>query len=138
MYVSAVTTTDVWEFYEALAEKSRVDLAPHQRGVAAICDLRQEVNSGGFDGYFSYWGGDTAQEALAALPATLGEDWAALLSEAMNLLGYPYPADQGNREVLVLELALDDTFAVLDQRFYDLEAATNADAVLSAYLQEGA
>ncbi len=29
-------------------------------GIAAICDLRQEVNSGGFDSYFRYWGGDSA------------------------------------------------------------------------------
>ena len=131
-------TPDVWKFYEALAETSRADLTSRQRGVAAICDLRQEVASGGFDCYFSYWGGDTAQEALEALPTSLGQDWAVLLSEAMDLLGSPYPTDQGSREARVDSLGPDDPFAALDQRLYDLEAVTDADDLLSALLREPA
>jgi hypothetical protein len=129
-----VTATDVWMFYEALAERSREDLTPLQRGVAAICDLRQEVNSGGFDGYFSYWGGDTAREALDVLPASLGEDWAALLREAMDLLGPTYPTEQSERETVLDDLDLSDAFGALDERFYALEASMNADARLSALL----
>lgn len=135
-YRAAVPTTDVWEFYEGLAERRREDLPARLRGVAAICDLRQEVNAGGFDGYFSSWGGDNAPDALAALPAFLGEDWAALLREAMNLLGPSYPVDQGDREARVEELDLGDAFAALDERFYDVEAATDADALLGALVQE--
>jgi hypothetical protein len=59
--------------------------------VAAICDLRQEVNSGGFDSYFRYWGGDSASDALRALPGILGTEWAKLLSAAMGFLGADYP-----------------------------------------------
>ncbi|WP_406051581.1 DUF4375 domain-containing protein [Kribbella sp. NBC_00889] len=62
-----MTTAGVWEFYEALVEGSRQDLTPVQRGVAAICDLRQEVNSGGFDSYFSHWGGKHCRRSTRRL-----------------------------------------------------------------------
>lgn len=129
-----MTTGDVWTFYEALGESSREDLTPQQRGVAAICDLRQEVNSGGFDSYFSYWGGDTAQEALKALPASLGDEWVRLLSEAMGLFGHPYPTHPDARAALIEELHLQEALGVLDERFYALEAATDPDARLSGLL----
>lgn len=129
-----MTTTDVWEFYEAHVEGSRQDLTPIQRGVAAICDLRQEVNSGGFENYFSYWGGNTADEALAVLPTSLGADWAALLQDAMDLFGPNYPKDQSQRETLIEELDLYEAFGALDERFYALEASTDADARLAAVL----
>jgi hypothetical protein len=132
-----MTTSDVWTFYEALADGSREALTPLQRGVAAICDLRQEVNSGGFDAYFSYRGGDTVREALTALPVSLGEGWAALLREAMDLLGPTYPADQSQRESLMDGLELHDAFEALDERFYALEASMDADGRLSAALSQG-
>ena len=61
-------------------------MTDRQRAVLAICDLRQEVNSGGFDRYFRHYGGSSAHEALSALPAVLGAEWAALFREAMDLL----------------------------------------------------
>lgn len=129
-----MTARDVWTFYEALGESAREDLLLRERGVAAICDLRQEVNSGGFENYFSYWGGDTAQDALRALPVFLGNEWALLLREAMGLLGQDYPTDPDDRQALIIERDLSGALSELDERFYALEAATDADALLSASL----
>ena len=36
----------IWEFYETLGDLPRGELTPLRQGLAAICDLRQEVNSG--------------------------------------------------------------------------------------------
>lgn len=60
--------------------RGRDSLSPVEREVAAISDLRQEVNSGGFDGYFRYWGDDSAIVARAALPSVLRRDWAEVSS----------------------------------------------------------
>jgi hypothetical protein len=105
-----------------------------EREVAALCDLRQEVNSGGFDSYFRYWGCDTANEALAALPTVLGQAWADLLAEAMELLGPDYPADIDARHDRLDGLHLDEALDALDARFYEPEDVTDADNLMSAYL----
>ncbi|WP_406057671.1 hypothetical protein [Kribbella sp. NBC_00889] len=78
--------------------------------------------------------GNTADEALAALPTSLGEAWAALLRQAMHLLGPNYPNEQSQRETLIEELDLYDAFDALDERFYALEVSTDADARLTALL----
>lgn len=54
-----VVRVGIWEFYEALGDQPRGELTPTMQGLGAVRDLRQEVNSGGFDSYFRYWGGDT-------------------------------------------------------------------------------
>lgn len=110
-------------------------MSPEHRGLLAICDLRQEVNSGGFDGYFSAWGGDSAPDALGALPPILGQEWADLLDAAMRLLGETYPSGADEREDLIGELELDDELDALDTRYYALESRTDADATLSSYLE---
>lgn len=124
---------DVWQFYESLTG-SRECLPAEQRAVAAICDLRQEVNSGGFDSYFRYWGGDSAPDALRALPDGLGTEWAELLRAGMTLLGTNFPRDAGEREARLDELELDASFDELDARFFELEAATEADRLLGEHL----
>ena len=131
-----VTATDVWVFYESLPEGSRDTLTSTERGIAAICDWRQEVNADGFEGYFAYWGGNTAAEALSALPTCLGQEWADLLEQAMRLFGPSYPTEQSRRESLIEELDLYDAFDALDQRFYDLEGSSEADARLTAALAD--
>lgn len=125
---------DAWSFYEELGEQDRSALSKEQAQVAAICDLRQEVNSGGFDVYFRYWGGNTARTALAALPTILGQRWADLLGRAMSLLGPDYPDDQSIREVRLDAPGVDQALKNLDTEFYDLEAAADADALVSAHL----
>ena len=134
---SEVPYTDAWSFYEWLGERPRATLTKEQLEVAVICDLRQEVNSGGFDSYFRYRGGNSAQLALAALPGVLGQEWADLLQAAMSQLGTDYPIDVDVRERLVDGPGVGEALHALDAGFYDLEASTEADALLTAHLTSG-
>ncbi|MEI2649192.1 MAG: DUF4375 domain-containing protein [Dermatophilaceae bacterium] len=125
---------EIWHFYEELGDRPRSELSTSMQGLAAICDLRQEVSSGGFDVYFRYWGGDTAPVALEALSTTLGDEWATVLRDAMSLFGGAYPTRQEERESMLEELDIDDALDDLDRRFLKAEASLNADALLSALL----
>lgn len=125
---------DVWDRYGQLAGQEPATLTPAQRGLMAVCDLRQEVNAGGFDTYFRAWGGNSADVALAALPDLLGQESADLLQSAMTLLGATYPADPDERGETLDRFDLDDHLHELDERFYALEAETDADAKLNTYL----
>jgi uncharacterized protein DUF4375 len=126
--------TDVWEFYERYADEERSALNERDRQVLAICDFRQEVNSGGFDSYFRYWGGDTALTAVAGLPRLLGAGWADLLGEAVALFGFPYSPDADDRAEKIDSDSLGAKLGELDQRFYKLETSTGADAKLAEAL----
>lgn len=126
--------SDVWDIYGQLAEQDPSTLPPAKRALVAVCDLRQEVNAGGFDNYFRAWGGNSADHALAALPNLLGQEWADLLRSAMELLGPAYPSDPDERGNRLDQLDLDDRLNELDERFYGLEGETDADAKLNAYL----
>ena len=126
--------SDVWDLYGQLADQEPAALTPAQRGLVAICDLRQEVNAGGFDNYFRAWGGNSAATALGTLPNLLGQEWADLLRSAMSLLGPTYPSDPDERGDTLDRLDLDDRLNELDERFYSLEAETDADARLNTYL----
>lgn len=125
---------DAWSFYEKLGEQDRSALSDEQAQVAAICDLRHDVNSGGFDSYFRHWGGNTARTALAALATILGQEWADLLRTAMSLLGPNYPDDQSIREVRLDAPGVGEALDNLDTEYYDLEAAIDAGALVSAHL----
>lgn len=129
-----MTTPHVWDFYEAIALKPRTGLTRTEQTVAAICDLRQEINSGGFDAYFRYDWGDTATVALEGIGSILGSEWHSLLAEAVSLLGETYPPDSQTRADLLDELEQDDELSALDDRFYALEASTDADELLSRAL----
>lgn len=128
------SSNDLWEFYEARSETDRSSLPEQQRGILAILDVRQEVASGGFDSYFRYWGGNTAAEALHALPLVLGDEWEDVLREAMSVLGDPYPSDIGVRVARLEEAGVEERMFVLDQRLSALEAASDADVRLAAAL----
>jgi hypothetical protein len=130
----AVPQVDVWDVYSTLSRPDRSTLNDVQRGLVAVCDLREEVNSGGFDRYFRYWGGNSALDASRVLRGLLGQDWADLLKEAIDLLGPEYPTAQADRESLVDARDLDDQFEDLDARYYALESSTDADARLNEYL----
>lgn len=135
-FYSPNVATDVWDLYGELSEADPSSLSEAQRRVVAIGDLRQEVNAGGFDNYLRSWGGNSASVALAALPEVLGQDWAALLSEALRVVGSPYPEDPDERATrLDADATSDETLAALDERFYDLEASTDADARLNEFIQ---
>jgi hypothetical protein len=132
--VALMADKDVWDVYSTLWEVERSTLNDSQRALVAVCDLRKEVNSGGFDAYFRYWGGNSAPDAVEALPSLLGQNWADLLREAMDLLGPNYPTDVDSREERVNDRDLDGRFESLDARYYDLERSTDADARLNEYL----
>jgi hypothetical protein len=135
---SANAFADVWDFYNAHAETDRSSLTEDQQGILAIIDMRQEVASGGFDAYFRYWGGNTAEDALSALQTHLGEEWADALNESMSAFGSPYPVEPDAREQFLEDAAIQDRLSALDERVYALEAAVDADARLRealAYLE---
>lgn len=123
---------DIWNLYDAYpTEESRGGLHEEQRQLLAVCDFRQEVNSGGFDSYLRYWGADTASEALAILPRALGEPWQRVLAEALAIFGTANPASADERaEVLDDAAEADDVLGLLDARFYELEGSQDADAAL--------
>lgn len=123
---SASPVRSAWELYGAIGSGPRDKLNSQQRGLLAVCDLRQEVSADGFEGYFSAWGGDTALDALEALPPLLGYRWAAVLREAMEALGDTYPSGPDERYVALQDVddaELNDLFA----RFLALESTTDAD-----------
>lgn len=125
---------DPWTLYEALGQGDRSALPKAQREVFAVLDLRQEVNSGGFDSYFRYWGGDTALVALEALPRVLNPEWATLLADAVGLFGAPYPENTDTRATRLDELDLDDALDALDRRLLSLEEQSDVDQALGSYL----
>ena len=84
---------DIWQLYGAYASpESRRPLSDEQRQLLAVCDLRQEVNSGGFDSYLRSWGADTASDALAIVGGALGEPWRQVLVEALGIFGTANPS----------------------------------------------
>ena len=118
-----------WYVFEHLAEleatdtNSVEDMTPEQRLVFAFNFLRQEVNSGGFDAYFRYSGGDTTACAQQAARAIVGTRWAALIADACRVVGSPYPQTAEVREKVLDQLAdaQRDLLNGLDDRLYALE-----------------
>jgi hypothetical protein len=127
-------TADVWDVYAQLSDRDPASLSDAQRRLVAVCDLRQEVNAGGFDNYFRTWGGNSAPHAIAGLPALLGSEWADLLRSAMVLFGPRYPDDPDDRADKMDRGNVFDRLQQLDERFYALEASTDADAKLNALI----
>ena len=111
------------------------ELNHDQRVVFGLLFLEAEVNSGGFDVYFRYSGGDTVNYALEAA-ALLGPRWVELLSEAISLFGNDYPYDIDAREAALDRLNLEQPAAIdsLTDRFYDLEADTDVDELMDNYV----
>jgi Domain of unknown function (DUF4375) len=127
-------TADVWDLYGQLTDRDPSTLTEAQRRLVAICDLRQEVDAGGFDNYFRTWGGNSAPDAIAALPALLGSEWSDLLRSAVVLFGPRYPADPDERADKIDRSDLFDRLRQLDERFEALESSTDADARLDAFI----
>jgi hypothetical protein len=129
---------DIWTLYETYSTpESRVALTAEQRRLLAVCDFRQEVNSGGFDNYLRYWGADTASEALAILPRALGTPWHQVLAEALAIFGTANPSTADERaEVLDDAAEADDVLGLLNTRFYELEGPQDADSALGDLADE--
>jgi Domain of unknown function (DUF4375) len=129
----ARVTIDLWDLYAQFADRDSRTLTAAQRALVAVCDLRQEVNADGFEGYFCAWGGNSAEDALAALPTLLGPEWADLLRAAMGLFGSPYPREPDERGDRIDQRDLHDRLREFDARYYELENSTDADARMNAY-----
>jgi hypothetical protein len=122
-----VSEARAWAIFERLWDRNPADLTPDELLLVAVCSVRQEVNSGGFDSYFRYAYGDTAPSAVDAATAMGSTDLAALISQGISRLGVdPYERDCSVREARIDDLDLD--FEDLDQAFYALEAADDLDA----------
>ncbi len=52
----------------------------------------------------------------------------------MVVFGPDYPGDSTDRERVHDSIGADETLDELDRRFFDLEANTDADSMMSAYL----
>jgi hypothetical protein len=84
---------------------------------------QSEVRNGGFHQFFSNSTGVLAPEALKGFRAIGLQEWAAILEEAMRLLGSPYPREQEYRirKIPVVRGKKRkewDPFHTLDDRFY--------------------
>ena len=125
---------DAWDIYERLSTLDSDSLSDAQRDLVSVCDLRQAVNSGGFDVYFCAWGGNSAPIAIHALPILISPEWGALLLEAVRLFGDPYPSGPDERFDYIEAHGLSQALGELDTRFYALESATDADGLLNAHV----
>ena len=115
--------------------RNRVDQHAH-RASGRDNNRRVVVGICGFDRSFRYGGGDTAEEALTALPIFLNDEWAGVLYEAMTTLGVWYPSDPGVHELLLESSAAEDRLNSLAYLIHELEATAGTDAHLSEALSK--
>lgn len=92
------------------------------------------MNSGGFDVYFRYWGGNTAELAARVIGRVLGDGWADVLADAIALLGPIFPRTVDEREAALTD-EVSEALHALDDRYFALEGSVDADALLSAELR---
>jgi hypothetical protein len=98
-------------------------LPPRVADLYAAHWCQSEVRNGGFFQFFFNTTGLLAPEAVKGFRAIGSLEWAALLSEAMNYFGTPYPRDRIARLDLLPEnddgeLESSGPFAELDDRFF--------------------
>lgn len=120
---------DAWDAYEGLRERDPAALTRDEQLLVALGEVRQEVNSGGFDRYFRYSGGGQAPTAVDAAREIGCPALAELVEEGMSRLGssdYPVEQDARADRLDALEVEFDD----LDQRFYDVESHVELDALM--------
>jgi hypothetical protein len=130
-----------WAVFEHLIDEHIKDpavverMTVEQRLVFGLFSLRQEVDSGGFDSYFRYSGGDTAALALEGA-SLLSPRWSELIEDACRSLGSPYPLDIDTREQVLdrLEKEQPDLLARLDRRKYALEAEERVDDKVDVFI----
>ena len=127
-----------WLVYDHLAALALADpgadFSAEQTGLIAFYDLRTQVNSDGFEGYFSYEYGDDAPAALWLAGRLDVPGWPQLIADALALIGEPYPQDQDDRSERVDDLADAGAFTAFDDRFYKLEAEHQLDAHVDRYV----
>jgi hypothetical protein len=123
-----------WAAFERLQDRDVTLLTADELALVSVGSLRQEVNSGGFDCYFRYGGGDSAQSAVQAAVAMGSPELSALLIAAMSRLGDgPYPLARADREERIDDLDLD--FEDLDEAYNALEVSVDLDAQMALLAQ---
>ena len=128
---SIMTSPDPWAMFDHLQHRDPASLTRSERLVLALGEIRNEINSGGFDFYLRYphrKNAPTACEAarLAGCPAL-----AALIEEAIALMGGDV-LHHDDEDALYDRLEqVEDNLEDLDQRFYDLEKTADLDAAIS-------
>lgn len=125
---------DCWSAYEQLQDRPRDGLSDAEMALVCLGDLRQEVNSGGFDSYLRYWGANTAPQAVATCRSVseLGA-LAEVLVEALDRIGTYDPDPDVRFEAID---SRDVTFDDLDDRFYEIEADADLDSVMDRLARE--
>ncbi len=114
-----------WYVFEHLAERVIEDpaslnrMSPEQRMVYALNLVRQEVASGGFEGYFDWTNASSVDNALAGFEL-LAPRLGAILQEAIDLA----------------QLHDEPDFDSLDAEFTLAEAQVTVDSVVDAYVVE--
>ena len=95
--------------------------------------LRTELSKGGFRQYFSSPDADLAEE-LGAWVERPHPDLAALVQQAIRMLGAPYPAEQQERQDRLRDLPAD-VFQSLDEKYRLMEVATDLDKALDDFAE---
>lgn len=130
-----------WYVFEHLADADIADkraierMTHEQQQVFALNMLRSEVASGGFERYFTYTGGNTALLASEA-SLILTPAWSALIDDACQPLGHPYPSAHEARYPVVDRLIDEhpDVFSHLDRHLNHLEADESADERIDSFV----
>ena len=114
---------DVIEIYEGPETfQQTYNSVPKEWGlVFAAHSCQQEVCFGGFEQFFWNPAGVLAREAVEGFRELGLPQLAALVQEAMDLLGSPYPSDRNERKSR-LSLVPKGHLDVLDETFYALVA----------------
>jgi len=123
----AFEAADIYGTPEELDETLLL-LTPGQRALLAIHWCVSEVCNGGFDQFFANSTGILAAEALDGFRRVGATEYAAIVTEAMNVFeGGVVPLDREGRN-RQLDSGADETSSILsklDDRFYvDLESLT--------------
>ena len=111
------------------------DQSPEQRVFSAVYAAEGEINSGGFESYFSGWLGDTANYASDALEAVGAPVMASIARRALEIAGGPLPEDDDQRTTHVGELEDRqlDQLMELDDEF--MEYPENLTNLLFAFVE---
>ena len=126
-----MSALEPWAYYNRIYGLDPSTLSYDQRLVQAIGELREDVNSGGFDLYLRHRDRRNALVAAEAARAVGCPELADLIDEAIALVGSELLAPEHDETVEGWLDHIEDDLDQLDQRFYELEETLNLDAAMS-------
>jgi len=116
-------SVSIYDGSEAFLEQFAC-LRPEVGHLLAAHWCQSEVRNGGLHQFFMNGTGVLAPEAAAGFEAIGIPEWAAILVEAMDWFGAPYPRDKNERWAMLAAISPQgqriawDPFSDLDERFY--------------------